>query len=172
MSIPFSYFTTTAWEKFVEKHDDFMRNSKTKIDNKKQNTKLYFRIKWWFWKEFGLFRSRSTHSCLWPFSFYSFLLPPELRPPTRSESACLYIVGGASLDFTMAEGSISWCGAWSLAASLLRTFMDLLSTIKILPVRDLSGHLRSFIAFTLSASVEGGCKRIGRIPGVMRSHSW
>ena len=35
----------------------------------------------------------------------------------------------------------------------------------------LSGPHRSLIAFTLSASVEGGCKRIGRIPGVMRSHS-
>ena len=34
-----------------------------------------------------------------------------------------------------------------------------------------SGNPRSLIAFTLSASVEGGCKRIGRIPGVMRSHS-
>jgi len=38
MSISFSYFTTTAWEKFVEKHDDFMRNSKTKINNEKTNT--------------------------------------------------------------------------------------------------------------------------------------
>ena len=47
------------------------------------------------------FCSRFTHSCLWPFSFYSFLLPPDFRPPTRSESACLYIVGGASLDFIL-----------------------------------------------------------------------
>ena len=36
----------------------------------------------------------------------------------------------------------------------------------------LSGNPRSLIAFTLSASVEGGCKRIGRIPRVMRSQSW
>ena len=35
MSIPFSYFTTKAWAKFVEKHDDFMRNSKTKVNNEK-----------------------------------------------------------------------------------------------------------------------------------------
>ena len=35
----------------------------------------------------------------------------------------------------------------------------------------LSGIPHSSIAFTLSASVEGGCKRMGRIPGVMRSHS-
>ena len=35
MSISFSYLTTMAWEKFVEKYDDFMRNSKTKIDNEK-----------------------------------------------------------------------------------------------------------------------------------------
>ena len=46
MSIPFSYFTTKAWAKFVEKHDDFMRNSKTKIKNEKTNTKLCFRTKW------------------------------------------------------------------------------------------------------------------------------
>ena len=46
MSISFSYFTTTAWEKFVEKHDDFMRNSKTKINNEKRNKKLCFRLKW------------------------------------------------------------------------------------------------------------------------------
>ena len=36
MSISFSYLTTMAWEKFVEKYDDFMRNSKTKINNKKK----------------------------------------------------------------------------------------------------------------------------------------
>ena len=48
-----------------------------------------------------LFCSRFTHSCLWPFSFHSFLLPHDFRPPTRSESACLYIVGGASLDFIL-----------------------------------------------------------------------
>ena len=35
MSISFSYLTTMAWEKFVEKYDDFMRNSKTKINNEK-----------------------------------------------------------------------------------------------------------------------------------------
>ena len=46
MSDPFSYLTNAAWEKFVEKHDDFMQNSKTKIDNEKRNTKLYFHKKW------------------------------------------------------------------------------------------------------------------------------
>ena len=46
MSIPFSYFTTMAWEKFVEKYDDFMRNSKTTVKNEKTNTKLCFRTKW------------------------------------------------------------------------------------------------------------------------------
>ena len=46
MSIPSSYLTTTAWAKFVEKHDDFMRNSMTKMKNKKQNKKLCFRTKW------------------------------------------------------------------------------------------------------------------------------
>ena len=46
MSIPSSYLTTTAWEKFVEKHDDFMRNFKTKINNEKRNKKLYFLTKW------------------------------------------------------------------------------------------------------------------------------
>ena len=35
MSISFSYLTTMAWEKFVEKYDDFMRNSKTKVKNEK-----------------------------------------------------------------------------------------------------------------------------------------
>ena len=30
MSIPSSYLTTMAWEKFVEKHDAFMRNFKIK----------------------------------------------------------------------------------------------------------------------------------------------
>ena len=46
MSIPSSYLTTTAWEKFVEKHDDFMRNFKTTGKNEKRNTKLCFRLKW------------------------------------------------------------------------------------------------------------------------------
>ena len=46
MSISFSYLTTTAWEKFVEKYDDFMRNSKTTINNEKRNKKLCFRTKW------------------------------------------------------------------------------------------------------------------------------
>ena len=35
-----------------------------------------------------------------PFSFCSFQLLPDFRPPTRFESACLYIGGGASLDLT------------------------------------------------------------------------
>ena len=46
MSIPSSYLTTMAWEKFVEKHDDFMRNFKTKVKNEKRNKKLCFRQKW------------------------------------------------------------------------------------------------------------------------------
>ena len=46
MSIPSSYLTTMAWEKFVEKHDDFMRNFKTKVKNEKRNKKLCFLIKW------------------------------------------------------------------------------------------------------------------------------
>ena len=46
MSVPFSDFTTMAWEKFVEKHDDFMRNFKTKINNEKRNKKLCFLKKW------------------------------------------------------------------------------------------------------------------------------
>ena len=41
MSIPSSYLTTTAWEKFVEKHDDFMRNFKTKVENEKKEIKNY-----------------------------------------------------------------------------------------------------------------------------------
>ena len=36
MSIPSSYLTTMAWEKFVEKHDAFMRNFKTKVENEKE----------------------------------------------------------------------------------------------------------------------------------------
>ena len=46
MSIPSSYLTTAAWEKFVEKHDDFMRNFKTKVKNEKRNKKLCFHLKW------------------------------------------------------------------------------------------------------------------------------
>ena len=46
MSSPFSYLTTMAWEKFVEKHDAFMRNSKTKGKNEKRKKKLCFRLKW------------------------------------------------------------------------------------------------------------------------------
>ena len=46
MSIPSSYLTTMAWEKFVEKHDAFMRNFKTKVKNEKRNTKLCFHLKW------------------------------------------------------------------------------------------------------------------------------
>ena len=45
MSIPSSYLTTMAWEKFVEKHDAFMRNFKTKVENEKRNKKLCFLIK-------------------------------------------------------------------------------------------------------------------------------
>ena len=65
MSIPSSYFTTMAWEKFVEKHDAFMRNSKTKVENEKRNKKLCFRLKWWFLQEFGSFRSCFTTSPSW-----------------------------------------------------------------------------------------------------------
>ena len=46
MSIPSSYLTTMAWEKFVEKHDAFMRNSNTKVENEKRNKKLCFHLKW------------------------------------------------------------------------------------------------------------------------------
>ena len=46
MSSPFSYLTTMAWEKFVEKHDAFMRNFKTKVENEKRNKKLCFHLKW------------------------------------------------------------------------------------------------------------------------------
>ena len=46
MSIPSSFFTTMAWEKFVEKHDAFMRNSNTKVKNEKRNKKLCFHLKW------------------------------------------------------------------------------------------------------------------------------
>ena len=46
MSIPSSYLTTMAWEKFVEKHDAFMRNFKTKVENEKRNKKLCFHLKW------------------------------------------------------------------------------------------------------------------------------
>ena len=42
MSISFSYFTTMAWEKFVEKYDAFMRNSKTKVKNEKKNKNYVF----------------------------------------------------------------------------------------------------------------------------------
>ena len=66
MSIPSSYLTTMAWEKFVEKHGDFMRNFKTKVENEKRNKKLCFRLKWWFWKEFGSFCSRFTTSLSHP----------------------------------------------------------------------------------------------------------
>ena len=45
MSISFSYLTTMAWEKFVEKYDDFMRNSKTKVKNKKKTIKTMFSYK-------------------------------------------------------------------------------------------------------------------------------
>ena len=46
MSIPFSYLTTMAWDKFVEKYDAFMRNSKTKGKNEKRKKKLCFHLKW------------------------------------------------------------------------------------------------------------------------------
>ena len=46
MSIPSSYLTTMAWEKFVEKYDAFMRNFKTKVKNEKRNKKLCFHLKW------------------------------------------------------------------------------------------------------------------------------
>ena len=46
MSIPSSYLTNITWEKFVEKHDDFMQNFKTKGKNEKRNKKLCFHLKW------------------------------------------------------------------------------------------------------------------------------
>ena len=147
MSISFSYFTTTAWEKFVEKHDAFMRNFKTKVKNEKRKKKLCFRLKWWILPEFGIFCSRFTHSCLWPFSFHSFPLPHDFRPPVSDRR------GFTGL---MAEGSM---------------FNDVVHEAWQRTRSDLSGPHRSLIAFTLPASVEGGCKRIGRIPRVMRSHS-
>ena len=82
MSVPFSYLTNTAWEKFVEKHDDFMQNSKTKIDNEKRNTKLYFHKKWWFWKEFRIF-SLSLYHFMSLTLFYLFSTtagPPSAYP--------------------------------------------------------------------------------------------
>ena len=47
MSIPSSYLTTMAWEKFVEKHDAFMRNFKTKVKNEKRRkySKFFWCIK-------------------------------------------------------------------------------------------------------------------------------
>ena len=39
MSIPSFYLTTMAWEKFVAKHDAFMRNFKTKVKNEKRKKK-------------------------------------------------------------------------------------------------------------------------------------
>ena len=105
MSNPFSYFTAKAWEKFVEKHDDFMRNFKTKVENEKRNKKLCFLIKWWFWKEFGLFRSRSTPSCLWSCSFYSFLsyyCRVSVRLPFLNRRACTS-GGGASLELSLRQ---------------------------------------------------------------------
>ena len=172
MSIPFSYFTTMAWEKFVEKYDAFMRNSKTTVKNEKTNTKLCFRTKWWFLKEFGSFLL-SLYPLMSLTLFFLFFSTTAWFPSANTIWIGLSVHrrrGFTGLHST-AEGSISWCGAWSLAASLRRTFMDLFTTIMIIHVRDLSGHPWSLIAFTLSASVEGGCKRIGRIPGVMRSQS-
>ena len=98
-----------------------------------------------FERNLNIFCSRFTHSCLWPFSFHSFLLPHDFRPPVSDRR------GFTGL---MAEGSMfNDVGheAWQRTRS------------------DLSGPHRSLIAFTLPASVEGGCKRIGRIPRVMRS---
>ena len=43
MSIPSSYLTNITWEKFVEKHDDFMQNFKTKGKNEKRNKSCLFR---------------------------------------------------------------------------------------------------------------------------------
>ena len=105
MSIPSSYLTTMAWEKFVGKHDDFMRNFKTKVENEKRNKKLCFLIKWWFWEEFGLFRSRSTPSCLWSCSFYSFLsyyCRVSVRLPFLNRRACTS-GGGASLELSLRQ---------------------------------------------------------------------
>ena len=64
MSISFSYLTTMAWEKFVEKYDDFMRNSKTKINNEKTIKNYVFVQNGDFERNLDLFCSRSTHSCL------------------------------------------------------------------------------------------------------------
>ena len=148
MSISFSYFTTTAWEKFVEKHDDFMRNSKTKINKEKRNTKLCFRTKWWFWKEFEYFLLSLYPLMSLTLSFQSFPLPHDFRPPVSDRRGFTGLMAaGSNFNDVVHE-------AWQRTRS------------------DLSGPHRSFIAFTLPASVEGGCKRIGRIPRVMRSQSW
>ena len=46
MSIPSSYITAMAWEKFVEKYGAFMRNFNIKVKNEKRNKKLCFHQKW------------------------------------------------------------------------------------------------------------------------------
>ena len=79
-----------------------------------------------------------------------------------------------SLDADVLDQSVS---IWSSSATWRRRLYSFsaLTTPSALTYMKrgsvLSGNPRSLIAFTLSASVEGGCKRIGRIPGVMRSHS-
>ena len=159
MSIPSSYLTTTAWEKFVAKYDDFMRNSKTKIKSEKTNTKLCFRTKWWIfigiWILFALALPTHVFDPFLSILFYYRMISVRQHDLNR-----LVCTSSAGLHWTHG-GRVN-----------LMTWRIRPGSVPTLHVRDLSGPHRSFIAFTPSASVEGGCKRIGRIPRVMRSHSW
>ena len=62
MSIPSSFVTATAWDKFVEKYGAFMRNFNTKVKNEKRNKNYVFIKNGDFLLEFGLFCSRFTTS--------------------------------------------------------------------------------------------------------------
>ena len=154
MSIPFSYFTTKAWEKFVEKYDDFMRNSKTKIKNEKTNTKLCFRTKWWIFIGIWI--------------FFALALPTHVFDPFLSILFYYRLISVRQHDLNRlvctSSAGLHWTSFYGGRVNLMMWRMKLGSVH--------SGNHQSLIAFTLSASVEGGCKRIGRIPRVMRSQCW
>ena len=160
MSIPFSYFTTNGmgkirWKirwfhaKFQDKNKKWKNKYKTMFSYKMVNS-------YRFWIFFALALPTHVFDPFLSILFYYRMLSVRQHDLNR-----LVCTSSAGLHWTSFYGGRVNLMMWRIR----------LGSVPTLHVRDLSGPHRSFIAFTPSASVEGGCKRIGRIPRVMRSHS-
>ena len=106
--------------------------------------------------------------------FFALALPTHVFDPFLSILFYYRMISVRQHDLNRlvctSSAGLHWTSFYGGRVNLM-TWRMRLGSVPTPNVRDLSGPHRSLIAFTLSASVEGGCKRIGRIPRVMRSHS-